>query len=33
MKGGQTIYPFKRELFRPPISEHLPPMDAFNVAA
>jgi hypothetical protein len=33
MKGGQTIYAFKRKLFRLPISEHLPQMDAFSVAA
>jgi hypothetical protein len=33
MKGGQTIYAFKRQLFRLPIPEHLPQMDAFSVAA
>jgi len=32
-KGGQTIYSFKRELFRLPIPEHLPQLDAFSVAA
>jgi hypothetical protein len=33
MKGGQTIYAFKRQLFRLPIPEHLPQLDAFSVAA
>jgi putative transposase len=33
MKGGQTIYAFKRKLFRLPIPEHLPQLDAFSVAA
>jgi Transposase DDE domain len=33
MKKGQTIYAFKRELFRLPIPEHLPQLDAFSVAA
>jgi putative transposase len=33
MRGGQTIYSFKRELFRLPIPEHLPQLDAFSVAA
>ncbi len=33
MKGGQTIYAFKRALFRLPIPEHLPQLDAFSVAA
>jgi hypothetical protein len=33
MKEGQTIYAFKRELFRLPIPEHLPQLDAFNAAA
>jgi hypothetical protein len=33
IKEGQTIYAFKRELFRLPIPEHLPQLDAFNVAA
>jgi hypothetical protein len=32
-KEGQTIYAFKRELFRLPIPEHLPQLDAFSVAA
>jgi len=30
---GQTIYAFKRKLFRPPIPEYLPQLDAFSVAA
>ena len=33
IKEGQTIYAFKRELFRLPIPEHLPQCDAFSVAA
>ncbi len=33
IKGGQTIYAFKRKLFRLPIPEHLPQLDAFSVAA
>ena len=33
MKEGQTIYAFKRKLFRLPIPEHLPQLDAFSVAA
>ncbi|MGB7923371.1 MAG: transposase [Pyrinomonadaceae bacterium] len=32
-REGQTIYAFKRELFRLPIPEHLPQCDAFSVAA
>lgn len=32
-KEGQTIYAFKRKLFRLPIPEHLPQLDAFSVAA
>lgn len=33
IKEGRTIYAFKRELFRLPIPEHLPQLDAFSVAA
>jgi hypothetical protein len=33
MEKGQTIYAFKRELFRLPIPEHLPQLHAFSVAA
>lgn len=33
IKEGQTIYAFKRRLFRLPIPEHLPQVDAFSVAA
>lgn len=33
IKGGLTIYSFKRELFRLPIPEHLSQLDAFSVAA
>jgi hypothetical protein len=33
LKGAQTIYAFKRELFRLPIPEHLSQLDAFSVAA
>jgi hypothetical protein len=33
MKEGQTIYAFKHKLFRLPIPEHLPQLDAFSVAA
>jgi putative transposase len=33
MKAGQTIYAFKRNLFRLPIPAHLPQLDAFSVAA
>lgn len=33
MKEGQTIYAFKRKLFRLPIPEHLSQLDAFSVAA
>jgi putative transposase len=33
IKQGQTIYAFKRRLFRLPIPEHLPQLDAFSVAA
>ena len=33
IKEGRTIYAFKRELFRLPIPEHLPLLDAFSVAA
>ncbi len=33
IKGGQTIYAFKRELFRLPIPDHLPQLDALSVAA
>jgi putative transposase len=33
IKEGQTIYAFKRELFRLPIPEHLSQLDAFSVAA
>lgn len=33
MKVGQTIYAFKHKLFRLPIPEHLPQLDAFSVAA
>jgi putative transposase len=33
IKEGQTIYAFKRNLFRLPIPEHLPQLDAFSVAA
>jgi len=33
IKEGQTIYAFKRELFRLPMPEHLPQLDAFSVAA
>jgi hypothetical protein len=33
IKERQTIYAFKRKLFRLPIPEHLPQLDAFSVAA
>ncbi len=33
IKEGQTIYSFKRRLFRLPIPEHLSQLDAFSVAA
>jgi hypothetical protein len=33
IKEGQTIYAFKHKLFRLPIPEHLPQLDAFSVAA
>jgi putative transposase len=33
IKGGQTIYAVKRALFRLPIPDHLPQLDAFSVAA
>jgi hypothetical protein len=33
MAEGQTIYAFKRKLFRLPIPEHLPQLDAFSLAA
>jgi putative transposase len=33
IKGGQTIYAFKHKLFRLPIPDHLPQLDAFSVAA
>jgi putative transposase len=33
IKQGQTIYAFKRRLFRLPIPEHLSQLDAFSVAA
>jgi hypothetical protein len=33
IKEGQTIYAFKRELFRLPIPDHLPQLDAFSIAA
>lgn len=33
MKGGQTIYSFKRELFRLPIPEHLPQLENLSLAA
>ncbi|HST51040.1 MAG TPA: transposase, partial [Pyrinomonadaceae bacterium] len=33
IKGGQTIYSFKRELFRLPIPEHLPQLEVLSLAA
>jgi putative transposase len=33
MKKGQTIYSFKRELFRLPIPEHLPQLEDLSLAA
>lgn len=33
MKKGQTIYAFKRELFRLPIPEHLPQLENLSLAA
>jgi len=33
LKEGQTIYAFKHKLFRLPIPEHLPQLDAFSAAA
>jgi hypothetical protein len=33
IKRGQTIYAFKRELFRLPILEHLPQSDELSLAA
>lgn len=33
IKGGQTIYAFKRELFRLPIPEHLPQLEYLSLAA
>ncbi len=33
IKEGQTIYAFKRKLFRLPIPEHLLQLDNFSVAA
>jgi hypothetical protein len=33
IKEGQTIYSLKRELFRLPLPEHLPQLDAFCIAA
>ena len=32
-KEGQTIYAFKRNLFRPPIPEHLPQLADLSLAA
>jgi len=32
-KGGQTIYAFRRELFRLPIPEHLPQLEHLSLAA
>jgi hypothetical protein len=33
MKKGQTIYAFKRKLFRLPIPEHLPQLENLSLAA
>jgi hypothetical protein len=33
IKGGQTIYSFKRKLFRLPIPEHLPQLEELSLAA
>lgn len=33
IKGGQTIYAFKRQLFRLPIPEHLPQLEHLSLAA
>jgi hypothetical protein len=33
LKKGQTIYAFKRELFRLPIPEHLPQLESLSLAA